>query len=145
MIIIVSSVGDFWVKEDVAKSVAQAMNDEVKHITLNGNIIATNSIRGLLQQDEYKKMARIQNRKWQCQYGNVHNPDETCRCKLELTAQNKNLLGVHKNTDLDNLKAEATREWISVNKGNWELIKNSEERRKFVEKYIKKHKNNEKS
>jgi hypothetical protein len=79
-VVMVSSIGDMWLDEATAKALAHAMKGGSKFVTLKGNLIAVNSIRGLLKPEDYKLMVTTRKQNWVCKYGNGHSPADNCQC-----------------------------------------------------------------
>lgn len=143
MIVLVSSVGDWWIDEAIARKVAEAVQKGKAFIHVEGSMIATNSIRGLLQPEKYKAQAVNYKRNWICKRGSSHTYNDNCWCKDPVTADltkpalaEKNDLTPEQQAAKD-LRALASREWISKHKPNWKKIADKEGREKFIKDFEK--------
>lgn len=141
----VSSMGDMWLDDKVAKELARAMKDNTKFVTLKGNIIAVNSIRGLLTPEAYKLMVSTRKQNWVCKYGNAHAPSDVCHCQPALIGDLNTpaLAERHEPTEAEKLRGRAVLEFMRLHKRDFEAMRNTELREKFIADYILK--NNEKT
>ena len=144
----VSSMGDMWLDEKVAKELAKAMKDNTKFVTLKGNIIAVSSIRGLLTPEAYKLMVSTRKQNWVCRYGNAHAPSDVCQCQPKLLEETDapRLEAKTELTPEEKRRGNAMRAWILHNKHNIRNLNNEVEREAFIKEHIEKQlKNNEKT
>jgi len=140
-IVLVSSVGDFWITGEVARKVATSMQKGTAHITINGNMIACNSIRGLLQPAQYKTNAVNSRRNWVCKRGTGHAFNDVCNCKDPIKAdltkpalEKSNPLTPEQQAEKDR-RSRANLAWMRANKGNFKRLANKAERDKFIAEY----------
>jgi hypothetical protein len=134
----VSSMGDMWLNERTAKALAEAMNNNVKYVTLKGNIIAVNSIRGLLTPEAYKLMVSTRKQNWVCKYGHAHSPTDICNCQPALIGDlaTPALAERHEPTEAEKLRGRAVLEFMRAYKHDFSKMRDGELREKFVADYI---------
>lgn len=142
MIVMVSSMGDMWLDEAIANKLAQSMKSNAKYVTLNGNIIAVNSIRALLKPEDYKLMVVTRKQNWVCRHGNAHSPTDNCFCGAELKPTNApqlektNPLTPEQQAEKDR-RASAHLAWLKKFKHDMKNpdFRNAQKREEFVKNY----------
>ena len=138
-------MGDMWLEDRVAKELARAMKDNTKFVTLKGNIIAVNSVRGLLTPEAYKLMVSTRKQNWVCKYGNAHSPTDICNCQPALIGDltTPALTAKHEPTEAEKLRGKAVLEFMRTYKHDFSKMGDEELREKFIADFILK--NNEKT
>ncbi len=139
-------MGDMWLETPVANKLARAMqNNTAKFVTLNGNMIAINSIRGLLTPEAYKAMASTRKQNWVCRWGSVHQPSDNCQCQPQLPNLETKALKEHEPTEDEKLRGRAVLEYMRENKRDLKAMTNKKKREEFVKQWITQYKNNRKT
>lgn len=143
MIVLVSSVGDWWIDEETARKVAGAMQKGTAYITIKGSMIATNAIRGLLQPDKYRTQAVNMKRNWTCSHGSGHAYNDSCQCKPKQQADltktalaETNPLTPEQQAE-KKMRTDAQVAWIKSCHGNWKLAADKGKRDEYVDNFIK--------
>lgn len=143
-IVLVSTVCDIWVDGPTARKVAEAMQAGSVFITIKGNMIATNSIKGLMQPAIYKTHCVNTRRNWTCRRGAGHTFNQRCDCKELLPPKDLSQPSLSSENELTpeqqneaNIKAEAMKAWIKHCKPNWKKMADKREREKYVDNFIK--------
>ena len=91
-LVLVSKTGDFLLTKDEAREVAVKISEGYRNIALQGSILATHSIDGILPYDRYRDSARIKNRGFICLHENFHRANEQCACsRLQAIDKNKQI------------------------------------------------------
>lgn len=145
-VVMVSSMGDMWLETSTANKLARAMqNNTAKFVTLNGNMIAINSIRGLLTPEAYKAMASTRKQNWVCRWGSVHQPSDNCQCQPQLPNLETKALKEHEPTEDEKLRGRAVLEYMRENKRDLKAMTNKTKREEFVKQWITQYKNNGKT
>lgn len=134
-LVLVLKTGDFLLTKDEAREVAVKISEGYRNIALQGSILATHSIDGILPYDRYRDSARIKNRGFICLHENFHRANEQCACsRLQAIDKNKQIDAKAKPTTEEEARGTAAREYIRENLKNPEALKDSDAREAFVEK-----------
>nr|DAR84133.1 MAG TPA: hypothetical protein [Caudoviricetes sp.] len=134
-LVLVSKTGDFLLTKDEAREVAVKIAEGYKNIAIQGAILATHSIDGILPYDRYRDSARIKNRGFICLHENFHRANEQCACsRLQAIDKNKQIDAKAKPTTEEEARGTAAREYIRENLKNPEALKDADAREAFVKK-----------
>jgi molecular chaperone DnaK (HSP70) len=134
-LVLVSKTGDFLLTKDEAREVAVKISEGYRNIALQGSVLATHSIDGILPYDRYRDSARIKNRGFICLHENFHRANEQCACsRLQAIDKNKQIDAKAKPTTEEEARATATRDYIRENLKNPEALKDIDAREAFVKK-----------
>lgn len=134
-LVLVSKTGDFLLTRDEAREVAVKISEGYKNIALQGAILATHSIDGILPYDRYRDSARIKNRGFICLHENFHRANEQCACsRLKAIDKNKQIEAKAKPTTEEEARGTAAREYIRENLKNPDALKDADAREAFVKK-----------
>ena len=135
--IVVTRLGDYWVTQDQARTIAKTLGT-AKFITLEGSMISTYSIDGILTPEQYKDNARQRSKHWKCQHGNIHGATEFCRCGHALASPTPRVeLDISDEQKAINAaRARATSEYIRerLGSGKKHELKDSAKREAYVER-----------
>jgi molecular chaperone DnaK (HSP70) len=134
-LVLVSKTGDFLLTKDEAREVAVKISEGYRNIALQGAILATHSIDGILPYDRYRDSARIKNRGFICLHENFHRANEQCACsRLQAIDKNKQIDAKAKPTTEEEARGTAAREYIRENLKNPDALKDADAREAFVKK-----------
>ena len=134
-LVLVSKTGDFLLTKDEAREVAVKISEGYKNIAIQGAILATHSIDGILPYDRYRDSARIKNRGFICLHENFHRANEQCACsRLQAIDKNKQIDAKAQPTTEEEARGAAAREYIRENLKNPEALKAEYARDAFVKK-----------
>lgn len=134
-LVLVSKTGDFLLTKDEAREVAVKISEGYRNIALQGSVLATHSIDGILPYDRYRDSARIKNRGFICLHENFHRANEQCACsRLQAIDKNKQIDAKAKPTTEEEARGTAAREYIRENLKNPEALKDADAREAFVKK-----------
>ena len=134
-LVLVSKTGDFLLTKDEAREVAVKIAEGYKNIAIQGAILATHSIDGILPYDRYRDSARIKNRGFICLHENFHRANEQCACaRLQAIDKNKQIDAKAKPTTEEEARGTAAREYIRENLKNPDALKDADAREAFVKK-----------
>lgn len=135
-LVLVSKTGDFLLTREEAREVAVKISEGYKNIALQGAILATHSIDGILPYDRYRDSARIKNRGFICLHENFHRANEQCACsRLQAIDKNKQIDAKVQPTTEEEARGTAAREYIRENLKNPEALKDADAREAFVKKH----------
>lgn len=133
--VVVTRLGDYWVTQDQARKIAESLGAS-KFITLEGSMISTYSIDGILTPEQYKTNASQRGRSWRCKYGNVHAAAESCRCSIALNPPKKPAGEIDISPELKAeraARAKAIVEYTRKNFGNPSALKDKAAREQYVD------------
>ena len=134
-LVLVSKTGDFLLTREEAREVAVKISEGYKNIAIQGAILATHSIDGILPYDRYRDSARIKNRGFICLHENFHRANEQCACsRLQAIDKNKQIEAKAKPTTEEEARGTAAREYIRENLKNPDALKDADAREAFVKK-----------
>ena len=135
-VVLVTQVRDFWITPDEARKVCTALANKTAYITIHENVIAANSVRGVLQPKDYTDNAKQRHQSWVCKHGNVHKFDESCGCARPLAAPQPPIeldISEHEK-QVRAARAQAMREYVGrALKGDRKLLKDAAHRDQWVE------------
>lgn len=69
-VVVTRSLGNFYVTEDQAKRVERSMSDKTSIIKIDGNVIASNDIAGVVEGEAIRNLDRKKHGDWLCE---THN------------------------------------------------------------------------
>lgn len=134
-LVLVSKTGDFLLTKDEAREVAVKISEGYRNIALQGSVLATHSIDGILPYDRYRDSARIKNRGFICLHENFHRANEQCACsRLQAIDKSKQIEAKVQPTTEEEARGTAAREYIRENLKNPEALKDADAREAFVKK-----------
>lgn len=136
--VVVTRLGDYWVTQENARKVAEALGS-AKFVTLEGSMISAYSIDGILTPEQYKDNARQRNKHWKCPHGNIHGALEFCSCGKALAspAPRAELDISDEQKELNAARARATSEYIRKHLGSdRQALKDAAKREAYVDRRV---------
>ena len=140
--VVVGSATTHWVDSTVASKVGTALSNGVQFVTIDGNIIASNTIRGILKPEDYIANAKVKRQSWRCRFKSVHQHQETCACKRRLEPTESTQieesikLSPHQ-IKVKEARSEAIMSYIRSNLGNLKALKDDKARKAYVDQKLK--------
>lgn len=144
MMVLVTSLSDFWIEDNAASVIQRAWQDQKPYLAIQGSLIATSSIKGILKPSVYKTHCVNARRNWTCSKGAGHNYNQRCDCNdllkpkdLSQPSLNSHNERTFEQSAQEKVRAEAMKAWIKHCQPNWGLMKNKREQKKYVDNFIK--------
>ncbi len=136
--VLVTKLGDYWLTQAEARAVALALG-ESKYITIEGSMISTFSIDGIVTAEQYKLAAKQRGRSWKCAHGGVHVGNDPCRCSIQLAPPRQPVGYIEMSPEAKleaDARSQALREYMRKNLKDPVALKDREAREKFVTKRV---------